>query len=128
MQTARVIAPQGKNFKPDPGFESLFKFSGMFPRLPDGWEHRGSGSFEYVDGILETSGGIGLLIYTKEAYKDFELKLQWRAPSLDNNSGVYVRIPSNLLNDPGQAIKSGYEIQIDNRGNRPGRRVVIRRG
>lgn len=119
-QTARVIAPQAKNFEPESGFESLFKFSGMFPRLPEGWEHRGSGSFEYVDGILETSGGIGLLIYTKESYQDFELKLQWRAPSLDNNSGVYVRIPNNLINDSSRAIKSGYEIQIDNRGNRPG--------
>ncbi|MDZ4851032.1 MAG: family 16 glycoside hydrolase [Pirellulaceae bacterium] len=119
-QTARVIAPQAKNFAAEAGFTSLSKFSGMFPRLPDGWEHRGKGSFEYVDGVLETSGGIGLLIYTKESYQDFELKLQWRSPSLDNNSGVYLRIPGSMINNPDQAIKSGYEIQIDNRGNRPG--------
>lgn len=100
--------------------QDMFKFSDLFPRMPDGWEHRGKGSSEYSDGILETSSGIGLLIYTKESYKDPELKLQCREPSLDNNSGVYVRIPNNLNNDPDLAIKSGYEIQIDNRGNRPG--------
>jgi hypothetical protein len=119
-QTARAIAPQAKGFQPDPGFQSIFQFSGMFPRLPDGWRHIGNCGFDYFDGILETSGGIGLLVYWQTSFKDFELKLQWRAPSLDNNSGVYVRIPDNLLSDSDRAIRSGYEVQIDNRGNRPG--------
>jgi hypothetical protein len=69
---------------------------------------------------MEAVGGLGLLVYTKEEFTDFILRLQWRAPSLRNNSGIYVRLPNARLGSFDQALTSGYEVQIDNTGERPG--------
>ena len=104
------------------GTESVIPIATDYYGLP-------SATFEAIDDLENQHRTLANLLapFCKEevvrielARAGIELKLQWRAQSLDNNSGVYVRIPSNLLNDPGRAIKSGYEIQIDNRGNRPG--------
>jgi hypothetical protein len=71
--------------------------------------------------VLETEGGIGLLVYTAEEFTDFTLRLQWRAPTIRNNAGVYVRLPKNRLDGSfDELLKSGYEVQIDNTGDRPG--------
>jgi hypothetical protein len=64
--------------------------------------------------------GIGLLVYTKEQFTDFILRLQWRSPTIHNNSGVYVRLPKERLKNFDSALTSGYEVQIDNTGERPG--------
>jgi hypothetical protein len=48
------------------------------------------------------------------------LKLEWRAPTIFNNSGVYIRLPQGRLANFDNALTSGYEIQIDNTGERPG--------
>lgn len=80
------------------------------------------GHFEVVDGALLAVPGsdIGLFWYTRPAPPDFELVLEWRQQSDEDNSGVYVRFP-----DPDSkgynitayvAVDFGFEIQIDNRG------------
>jgi len=74
----------------------------------------GPGKFVLVeyDNSLRSEGGMGLLWYTKKKYKDFVLKLDWKASRVNDNSGVFVRF-SDPDNDPTIAVNTGYEIQID---------------
>jgi hypothetical protein len=80
----------------------------------DGWRMAGLGKFVLVeyDKSLQSEGGMGLLWYTKKKYKDFVLKVEWKAISINDNSGVFVRF-SDPDNDPMIAVNTGYEIQID---------------
>jgi hypothetical protein len=80
----------------------------------DGWRMAGLGKFVLVeyDKSLQSEGGIGLILYTKKKYKDFVLKVEWKAISINDNSGVFVRF-SDPDNDPMIAVNTGYEIQID---------------
>ena len=41
-----------------------------------------------------------VLYYSKKEFTDFMLRLQWRAPTVRNNSGVYVRLPKADLGRP----------------------------
>jgi hypothetical protein len=45
-------------------------------------------------------------------YRDFILKIDWRVRRRSDNSGVFIRF-SDPGTDPWNAIKTGYEIQID---------------
>jgi hypothetical protein len=90
-------------------FFYLFDGLGM-----DSWRMAGPGEFVLVeyDKSLRSEGGMGLLWYTEKKYKDFVLKVDWKASSINDNSGVFVRF-SNPDNDPMIAVNTGYEIQID---------------
>ena len=80
------------------------------------------GRFDVVDGALVARPGndIGLLWHMTPAPADFELALEWRATSLDDNSGVFVRFPDlgskGYDNTAYVAVHFGFEIQIDERG------------
>jgi hypothetical protein len=117
---AGAITGQDDSFSPEPGFRSIFEFPSRVESQPEGWQHFGQGFFRRHGSVMETVGGIGLLVYTEEEFTDFILRLQWRAPSLQNNSGVYVRLPNARLGKFEDALTSGYEVQIDNTGERPG--------
>src|SRR5215208_3494748 len=80
----------------------------------DGWCVVGPGKFVLIeyDKSLRSEGGMGLLWYTKNKYKDFVLKVDWKASSINDSSGVFVRF-SNPDDDPLIAVNTGYEIQID---------------
>jgi hypothetical protein len=130
LTIARFAAEKITELPPDdPGFEPLFKFQNDSSLLPEGWKHVGPGAFTRFGDVLETQGGIGLLYYETEELTDFTLRLQWRSPSIQNNSGIYVRLPAsaNLVggrtlfkpDDIGTAITKGYEVQIDSTGERP---------
>jgi len=115
-KTAQAIVqrlqPQlGKQFKP------------IFTGDLAGWQMAGSGGFVVNNGILESQGGIGLLWYTREEFKDFLLKVDWRATHPDDNSGVFIRFPalssSNPQADWQLAVNHGYEVQIDDTGFNP---------
>lgn len=93
----------------EPGYTSLF--DGTL----NGWQEAGPGGFNIVDGMLQTSGGMGLLWYTKTEFKDFILKVDWKEAHFSDNSGVFVRFP-DPGGDPWSAVNGGYEIQIDNVG------------
>jgi len=84
-----------------------------------GWKMAGPGGFIELGGnIVESVGGIGLLWFAGQQFKNFILRVDWRASALDDNSGIFIRFP-----DPGNdwtiPVTQGYEIQIDNTGKNP---------
>jgi choline dehydrogenase-like flavoprotein len=84
-----------------------------------GWKMAGSGGFIELGGnIIESFGGIGLLWFTGKQFTNFILRVDWRASTPTDNSGVFIRFP-----DPGNdwtiPVNQGYEIQIDNTGFNP---------
>lgn len=92
----------------------------LTPGLP-GWMMAGDGGFRAVaEGVIETSGGSGLLWYAAEAFDDFVIEIEWRLAHPDDNSGLFLRIPP-LTHDVAPAIAHGYEVQIDDRGFDPER-------
>src|SRR5687768_18018581 len=76
----------------------------------NGWRQCGPGSMELVEGTLVTKGGMGLFWHEKELI-DFALTVDWKTSKKEDNAGVFVRF-SNPGDDPWNAVKSGYEIQI----------------
>lgn len=77
----------------------------------DGWEHVGKGRVYVEDGLMKTEGGMGLLWYTKERFGNCTIRIVYRTTTLDDNSGVFIRIPEPPK-DPWQAVHTGYEVQI----------------
>ena len=76
----------------------------------DGWRQSGPGKFNLHDGVVTTEGGMGLL-WNQNDYSDFKLTLEFKVASKQDNSGVFVRF-TDPKDDPGIAIREGYEIQI----------------
>jgi len=94
--------------------------AGQMPdgQMPDGWRMAGPGSFEVVDGALESRGGMGLLWYSARAFANFVLDLDWQVARVEDNSGVFVRSPE-VGDDPWVAVNEGYEIQIHDTAPEP---------
>jgi hypothetical protein len=90
------------------GFEPLF--SGKESELPN-WMQVGKGGFVLQDGTLATQSeqGGGGFFYVKSEFRDFILRLEWKAETAQANSGVFVRVPDLSSDKPWLA---GYEIQI----------------
>ncbi|HEU4994910.1 MAG TPA: family 16 glycoside hydrolase [Gemmatimonadaceae bacterium] len=89
-----------------------------------GWRMAGLGNFmELGANIIESVDGVGLLWYADEEFDDFVLRMEWRASSVMDNSGVFIRFPALGASDPANdwkvAVNQGYEIQIDDRGFNP---------
>jgi hypothetical protein len=76
-----------------------------------GWTHVGAGSVVVENGLLKTVGGMGLLYYTGERFGDCVIRVVYRTTTVDDNSGIFVRIPEPPA-DAWQAVHTGYEIQI----------------
>ncbi len=77
----------------------------------EGWSHVGKGRVYVEDGLLKTEGGMGLLWYRKEKFGDCTLRVVYRTTTVDDNSGVFIRIPEPP-EDPWEAVHTGYEVQI----------------
>ncbi len=77
----------------------------------EGWAHVGPGRVYVEDGLIKTEGGMGLLWYTREKFGDCTLRVVYRTTTLDDNSGIFIRIPK-APEDPWDAVHSGYEVQI----------------
>ncbi len=77
----------------------------------EGWTHVGEGRVYVEDGLMKTEGGMGLLWYDRERFGDCTLRAVYRTTTLDDNSGIFIRIPEPPK-DPWEAVHSGYEIQI----------------
>jgi hypothetical protein len=93
------------------------------PLDPEHWQMAGHGGFHFLEGEAESGGGPGILWYTREELGDFVLKIDWRAHSATDNSGVFLRIPALGTGNPDKdwkpAVDLGYEVQIDDRGRSP---------
>jgi cytochrome c len=84
----------------------------------EGWQQVGPGRFTLQpDGSLLTEGGMGLLYYNRP-FRDFVLELDYRTDSRGANSGIFVRFPERPA-DPMDAVRGGYEIQIDDNARDP---------
>jgi choline dehydrogenase-like flavoprotein len=102
-----------KSLAAEPGFEPLGA-GGV-----SGWKMIGSGNFVPLGGnIIETSGGMGLLWFPQKQFKNFVLRVDWRAFDPSDNSGIFIRFP-NPGTDINIPINQGYEVQIDETGNNP---------
>jgi choline dehydrogenase-like flavoprotein len=106
----------------DVGFLNLFNgsFTGM-------WRAAGNTNFQAINlagqlpiieaGKVGVDSGLGLLYYTPKQFKNFVLRLEWKAFSINANSGVFLRIP----NPNGIALDDTFyaactEVQIDETG------------
>jgi choline dehydrogenase-like flavoprotein len=116
------------------GFISLFDGSqASFAN----WLHVGPGGFDYDSNqqviVARPGNDIGLLFFIARAYSDFELRLQFRLDSRQDNSGVFVRFrdprqpPPAGVSDPRiagnpawLAVDTGFEIQIDEQARNDG--------
>jgi hypothetical protein len=85
----------------------------------DGWaflaNHEGPG-FVVEDGELRTRGGSGLLWYTREKIGNSIIRVVYRMSNGKGNSGVFIRVPTEPVSEPG-AANAGIEVQIDDRDN-----------
>ncbi|WP_197682440.1 family 16 glycoside hydrolase [Jiangella sp. DSM 45060] len=78
----------------------------------EGWTMAGPGGFEIDEcGLLEPYGGMGLLWYDQQTFKDYVMRVDFRVQAPTDNSGVYVRFP-DPQGDPTNTIDEGHEIQI----------------
>jgi len=95
-------------------------FDGAGARPLEGWTMTGPGSFTVEEDpggggrVLVPHGGMGLLWYSRRAFRDFVLELEFRLDEPTDNSGVYVRFPPPF--NPWSAVDQGYEIQICDAG------------
>lgn len=106
----------------DGDFQSLF--NGNFPGV---WRSVGTANFTPLQplgqppiieaGKAGADSVLGLLYYQPKQFKDFVLRLEWKAFSIRANSGIFLRIP-----DPtGKSLDNSFyeactEIQIDETG------------
>jgi hypothetical protein len=91
------------------GFVNLFNGLDL-----QGWSMAGRGKFQVIEQerALKSEDGMGLLWYTDRMYGDFILKIDWKVKRRSDNSGVFIRFLDPGA-DPWNAVKTGYEIQID---------------
>ena len=82
----------------------------------NGWAHVGPGEFTVEDGMLKTSGGMGLLWYTREKLGNTALRVVFKTTTPRDNSGVYIRFPEEPK-DAWYPVHNGYEVQIDAAGD-----------
>ena len=87
-----------------------------------GWRMAGRGTFHAADGALQSvpSYALGLLWSTVPMPENYRLELEFLTRTPQTNSGVFVRFTnpeaSGYLQTPWWAVRSGFEIQIDNGG------------
>jgi sugar phosphate isomerase/epimerase len=97
------------------GYEEILRRSyGRYSK--HGWNHYGPGYFELdeKEGILKSQGGMGLLWYSAEKFKDFVLELDFKCSQKNTNSGVFIRVPDVPTSD--DYIYHSFEVQIYDEG------------
>jgi len=89
----------------DAGFVALFNGKDF-----TGWQFNGGPSpptelpanWKVEDGVIKCTGGGSPHLGSEKAYRDFELRLEWRGVKAPYNSGLYIRsgkkVGSNQLN------------------------------
>jgi hypothetical protein len=106
----------------EPGFQNLY--GGNFDT--DGWETVPGGSQAFFDVSSETypilgagldtkMPALGVIWYSTRMFRDFILRLDWKAYDIEANSGIFLRMPQPVVLDAG-FYDSTIEIQIDEQG------------
>jgi len=81
-----------------------------------GWKMVGPGQFVVEDGNLKTTGGMGLLYYTGQAFGDCTIRVVFKTTGGRDNSGVFIRMEEQPA-DAWYGVHNGYEVQIDAAGD-----------
>jgi hypothetical protein len=81
-----------------------------------GWKMAGPGQFVIEDGMMKTTGGMGLLYYEKEKFGPSTVRVVYKTGGAHANSGVIIRLPEPPP-DAWYAVHYGYEVQIDAAGD-----------
>jgi hypothetical protein len=68
------------------------------------------------DGLIKTRPGGGFFWYTGEKIGNSTIRVVYRMTSSEENSGIFIRIPSEPSNET-FAIHHGIEVQIDDRAD-----------
>lgn len=121
MNEQQNIEMSIKNKSSSASSNDVSSFTSIFDgKTLNGWKMAGEGRFVIVesDAALQSEGGMGLLWYSENIYKNFILKLEWKVSDEGDNSGIFVRFPDPNDN-PSIAVREGYEIQIDDRADNP---------
>jgi hypothetical protein len=79
-----------------------------------GWKHVGPGKHFVEDGMIKSSGGMGLLYWTGGMFGDCAIRVVFRMRDENSNSGVFIRIPVEPREE-WMPVHYGYEVQIDNK-------------
>lgn len=80
----------------------------------EGWKQAGPGTHYVEDGLLKSTGGMGLLYWTKEKFGNCTFRIVWKMRDENSNSGVFIRVPIEPREE-WMPIHYGYEIQVDNK-------------
>jgi hypothetical protein len=78
-----------------------------------GWKHVGPGDDTVENGLIRTSGGMGLLYWTGGKVGNCVIRVVYRFRDKNDNSGVFIRIPIEPREE-WMPVHYGYEVQIDN--------------
>ena len=104
------------------GFQTLY--NGNF--ATDGWEIVPGGSPHFFDvageacpilgaGVDNTTPALGVVWHSTRMFRDFTLRLDWKAYDMAANSGIFLRMPQPAVLDSG-FYDSSIEVQIDEQG------------
>jgi 3-keto-disaccharide hydrolase len=77
-----------------------------------GWKQVGPGQFVVENGVLKTTGGMGLLYWTGGKVGDSVIRVVYKNEKKNSNAGVFIRIPE-APTEPWMPVNKGYEVQID---------------
>jgi hypothetical protein len=78
-----------------------------------GWKHVGPGYMTVENGLIQTHGGMGLLVWQGGTFGNCVIQVVYKMRDHNDNSGVYIRIPIKP-SEPWMPVNYGYEVQIDN--------------
>jgi hypothetical protein len=106
----------------EPGFQTLY--SGNF--AADGWAVVPGGSQAFFDvpgethpllgaGVDSSAPALGVIWYSTRMFRDFILRLDWKAYDIEANSGIFLRMPQPAVLDSA-FYDSSIEVQIDEQG------------
>lgn len=76
-----------------------------------GWQQVGPGSFQVVDHMLKSHGGMGLMWYTREKFADATVRAVFKLTGKESDSDVFIRIPEKPT-EPWMPVNKAYEIEI----------------
>jgi hypothetical protein len=78
-----------------------------------GWKQVGPGTHYVEDGLIKSTGGMGLLYWQGEKFQNCVIRVRFAMRDSNSNAGVFIRIPVEPREE-WMPVHYGYEVQIDN--------------